>query len=83
MLLNRVEFLGDKDGRKYQIDTEDERIITKKESLKGKTELEVERIIDDELDAFEDGYNVLKEVDGILYEIHENYFVRIMRKAYV
>jgi hypothetical protein len=83
VLLNRVEFLGDKFGRPYQVNTDDERIIIEKETLYWKSAIEKERIIDNELDTFEDGYNTLEEIDGALYEVHESYFVRIMRKAYI
>ena len=82
MILERKEWLGDKDGRTYKINTDDERIITEK-NLSGMTDIEKERFIDKALDDFSDGYNMLEEINGELYEVYENERIKITRKAYL
>lgn len=72
----RVEFLGNKDGREYFIDLNDERIV----KVNGEAS---ERLIDSAIDAFEDGYNVLKEVEGRVYEYQKTGPIEIMRRAYL
>jgi len=82
-MLDRTEFLGDRDGRRYQISTEDERIFTWHEGYgKSLDAHELERIKDDALDDFEDGYNRLVEIDGVMYEMLYSYGYEIIRRAY-
>lgn len=82
MLIEREEFTHD--GRNYLIDTDDNRIISLHyENLKNKIDYELERIIGQIIDDFEDGYNVLEEIDEELYEVHHSYFGDIKRKAYL
>lgn len=81
MFIEREEFKTD--GCYYLIDTGDERTITLHfENIKHKIEYELECIINQLMDDFEDGYNVLEEIDGELYEVHRGYYADIKRKAY-
>ena len=75
-MLKRVEFLGDKDGQEYFINLNDERIV----KVNGEAS---ESLIDSAIDSFEDGYNVLKEIDGRLYEYQKTGPIEIMRLAYL
>lgn len=83
MLLERVEFLGDKDGRKYKINGDDERKIIEKETMKHMGEFEKERVIEKAIDSFEEGYNKLEKISGEWFEVYEDYHLRIERKAYL
>lgn len=79
MLLKRTEFLGDKDGKSYIVDSEEERIIIQKNDCIDS--FEYEKKLDNALDSFEDGYNVLKQDENnVWYEVQEDYFFIIKRK---
>lgn len=81
MKLDRNEFLGDRRGRAYQIDTNDEsKVILEKEF---KTKIERENALDSALDAMEDGYNAIEEIDGEFFEVFQNHEFKIIRKAYL
>ena len=82
MFLERKEFLGDRRGRSYKINTEDEREITYYKGFDDLDEFEQEDAISDALDAFEDGYNQLEEIDGQWYETGGGRCLTIRRKAY-
>ena len=75
-MLKRIEFLGDKDGREYFINLNDERIV----KINGESS---EHLIDSAIDAFEDGYNILTEIEGRLYEYQKTGAIEVMRRAYL
>lgn len=82
-MLKRREFINDgMFGRTYQINPEDEIIIMEKECLKTRDAHGRERILGKLIDSFQDGYNYLDEVDGVMYEICDDYNAKLMRKAY-
>lgn len=78
MRLNReaVSKTGERNGITYEIDTRDERVI---DAYGGNA---TSNRIENLLDAFEDGYNELEEIDGEWYESIDDGFVKITRKAY-
>lgn len=81
MKLDRTEFLGDRRGRSYKIDTDDERkVIWEKEFKKNSDR---ENALDSALDAMEDGYNAIEEIDGEFFEVFQNHEFKIIRKAYL
>ena len=70
------------DNERYFINPEDERIVTLK-NTEHMSEYEKQRRIENALDSFEEGYNGLTSYNGSLYEIQEDYCVKIMRRAYL
>ncbi len=74
------------DGREYFISENDERMVFvngERVDIGKKIEPEMENLIDNLLDSFEDGYNFLEADEaGNYYEVQENGKVKIMRKAY-
>lgn len=87
MMLDKKEYrVGENNsvyGRKYKIDTADKVHVIVKESCKYMTESELEKRIMDDRDSFEDGYNHLEEIDGTLYEVMEDEFTKLYRRAYI
>lgn len=83
MMVERTEFLGDRDGRQYKVNLDDEIKVIEKNGFADMDGYEKERYMAKEFDSFEDGYNVLEEVDGILYEVMDTYRAKFMRRAYL
>ena len=79
-MLERFEF---KTNRKYYIDPNEERQIIWLHPEMITDEHEKRRRLEADLDSFEDGYNTLKTIDGILYEVSWEYIYEIRRKAYL
>lgn len=87
--LKRTEYLGDREGRNYEVSLDDPRIIAMKiagkwqEVLYKEQPAKIQHKIDKALDSFEDGYNRLTEVNGVWYEYSIEYeSIAIARKAY-
>ena len=81
MLLKRIEW--EEEGKEYFINTEDERKVIEKDTMSDLSFHEKERVIDNAIDSLEDGYNTLELIEGTLYEVYDDPFVRIQRKAYL
>ena len=80
MKLDRTEFLGDRRGRSYQIDTDDERKVIWEKEFERKSARK--NALDVALDDMEDGYNWIEEIDGELFEVFKSPEFKIVRRAY-
>ena len=81
MKLDRTEFLWDRRGRAYQIDTDDEIKVIQEKEFERKSARK--NALDVALDDMEDGYNYLEEIDGELFEVFKSPEFKIVRKAYL